>query len=116
MPSHHIQRAVSDLGLMELATPFEGHRRGGIAILERGNRGFEITSVGHAIGTNWTAPRQGKFLPVVFTDKSPGRALEHLDPIELPSRYERDLLRFKINNAKFGFKAQTVLLRHDQQF
>ncbi len=95
---------MANVGFVELAAPFDGNRAWNFAILKGGYRGFEIAAVRHAVGTNRTATGQGKFLAVIFADKSPRGTVEYLNPVDQPARKYGDFFGRQINHAKFGAK------------
>ena len=115
VPCHHIQRALADLGLMELATPFHGQRRGHFTVLIGGHRCLEIPRVGHAVCTDRTTAGQIEFLTVVFADKAARRAIQHFDTVHQTTREDGDLLGLDVDDTEFGGKAQAAFLRDHQK-
>ena len=115
VPGHHVERAVTDMGLMELSAPLDGHGRGRFAILEGCHRRLEVTRVGHAVGPDRTPARQLELLAVVFTDEAPAGPFQHLDPVDQAARDDGDLLRLEVDDAQLGGEPQPPFLRHHQQ-
>ena len=115
MPGHHVERAVPDLGFMELATPLDGQGRGRLAVLEGGHGRLEIAPVGHAVGPDRPAPRQVEFLPVILTHEAPAGAFQHFDTVDQPARQDGNLLGLQVDDPKFRAEPQPPFLRHHQQ-
>ena len=116
MPCHHIQRAVPDFRSVKLTAPFDHNRRRHLFVLKRGHWRFKIPTIGHAVGPDWSAPGQIKFLTVVFTDKSAAWSVKNLDTVDQAARENGDFFGSYVDYAQLCCKAELALLRHNQQF
>ena len=116
VPCDDVQRAVADLGLMELATPFYRQSAGHLTVFEGGDRGLEIPPVGHAVGPDRATAGQLELLPVIFAHEPAGGALDHFDAVDQTTGQQGDLLWFQVDDAQLRTEAKAALLRHDQQF
>ena len=116
MPRHHVQRAVTDAGFVELAAPFDGDLGRHLAVLIRRHRGLEVARIGHAVGTNRATARKLELLAIVFADKAARRTFQHLDPVNQPARQDGNFLRGQVDHAQLGAKPQAAFLRDHQKF
>ena len=101
--------------LVELAAPFGGDGRHPPAVFKCCDRCLEVARIRQTVCAEAAAPRQFEFLPVIFTDKTPCRTFEKLNPVDQSTGDDSDFLRLKIDDLEFGMNADTPLLRHDQQ-
>ena len=115
VPCNDVQRRLADFRFVELTAPFNRDGRRHFAVFIGSNRGFEVTRVGHAVGTNRATARKLEFLAVVFTDEATCGAFQKLNTIDQSTRNDADFLRRKVDDAQFRIEAQLAFLRHDQQ-
>ena len=104
VPRDDVEWRVIDPGFVKAAAPFDHHATTDFAVLECGNRAFEVTRIGKAVGPDRPAVRQVELLPVVLAHEAARRSLQQIDAIDEPARKDRDLLRLDINNPNPAYR------------
>ena len=107
---------MADAGDMEAAAPFDHEVMRGVAILEGGDRGLEITRVGEAVGADRAAVGKGEFRPVILADIATGVIAGEAVFCHHAARHNGDMARRHPHPAHFGEDLDLAVLRHDQHF
>src|SRR4249919_669462 len=85
------------------------------AVFEGRIRRFEVARIGQAVAADRAQVRQAHERAEVLADVTARFAVRQRDAEADATRDQRDLLRFDVQHAEFGFDVQATLLRHDQE-